>query len=146
MTAPGYSRLPVTQSHIDWLGQLGCFGDHLGNDPKRMCIDLSSMELLQFPAGLAIIQEREMTDCLYILFEGSAEISRGGARLATVTSGAILGELGFIIRRESAATVTASEACKVFRLGRLLLLDLQQKYPGFVPALLRFAKKHLVAA
>ena len=146
MTQHEFTRIPVAQSHLDWLTQMGFFGKQSGGDPRQMKADFSALELLQYPSGLAIIEENELTECIHILFEGSADVSRGGSKLATITSGAVFGELGILIRRGSSAAVTAGEGCQAFRLGKILLLNLQRKYPGLVPLLLGFAKKHLVHA
>src|SRR4051794_29834179 len=70
--------------------------------------------------GEALIRESQPVDALFILLEGSLEVSTGGSPVATLLSGEIVGEISFVDSRPPAATVTALQPSHVLSIPRTL--------------------------
>lgn len=76
-----------------------------------------------FPAGAAIIREGDAADALYVLVEGTAEVTAhgeaaaGGERtLRTMPPGSYFGEIGLLEGIPRTATVTAAQTCRCYRI------------------------------
>jgi len=71
--------------------------------------------------GDVLIYEGEPVDALFILLDGSLKVSAGGAQVATLLSGEIVGEISFVDSRPPSATVTAAQYSHVLAIPRALL-------------------------
>ncbi len=91
---------------------------------EKICFfqDLSYQEMLQVmpitfekyvePGG-EIIHEGDVGEELYILVEGSCEVTNGGVRLAVLEKGNSVGELSLVDSQPRSATVRALEPCRM---------------------------------
>ena len=68
-----------------------------------------------------LIREGEPVDALFILLDGSLDVSTGGNKVATLLSGEIVGEISFVDSRPPAATVTAAQYSRVLSIPRDML-------------------------
>ena len=91
---------------------------------EQICFfrDLSYQEMLQvmpitfermISPGTEIIHEGDVGDVLYILVEGTCEVTNSGVRLAQLEAGSSFGELSLVDRQPRSATVRAIEPCRV---------------------------------
>jgi CRP/FNR family cyclic AMP-dependent transcriptional regulator len=64
---------------------------------------------LDFRAGKELIREGGAGREFFILLEGSAEVTRGGKKLATRSAGDFFGEVALVCERPRVATVTTVE-------------------------------------
>ena len=92
---------------------------------EQICFfrDLSYQEMLQImpitferivSEGTEIIREGDVGEELFILVEGTCEVTNSGVRLALLDAGASFGELSLVDRQPRSARVRAMEACRVF--------------------------------
>ena len=77
-----------------------------------------------FPAGTAILREGDAADALYVLLDGTAEVTahgeaaaRGERTLRTMTAGSYFGEIGLLEGIPRTATVTAAQNCRCYRIA-----------------------------
>src|ERR1035438_5768829 len=56
-----------------------------------------------------LIREGEPVDALFILLDGSLNVIAGGAQVATLLTGEIVGEISFVDSQPPSATVTAGQ-------------------------------------
>ncbi|MGD0547657.1 MAG: cyclic nucleotide-binding domain-containing protein [Terracidiphilus sp.] len=71
------------------------------------------------PAGAVLIHEGKPTDSLFFVLDGEFIVStRSALRVAALQAGEVLGEISFVDSRPPTATVTASRASLVGRIGR----------------------------
>ena len=68
-----------------------------------------------------LIREGEPVDALFILLDGSLNVVAGGAQVATLLSGEIVGEISFVDSRAPSATVTAAQHSRVLAIPRDML-------------------------
>lgn len=70
-----------------------------------------SEELVQFPAGAAIITEGKEGHHMYVVMEGEVSISLKSKLLATARKGEMVGEMALVSSNLRSATVTAKTDC-----------------------------------
>jgi CRP-like cAMP-binding protein len=83
-----------------------------------------------FADGDVLVREGDPGDRLFIILDGSATVDQGGARIATLGLGAIIGEISLIDGRPRTATITCLgpvRAVVILRDGFERLMD------GFPP-------------
>jgi CRP/FNR family transcriptional regulator, cyclic AMP receptor protein len=68
-----------------------------------------------------LICEGEPVDAVFILLDGSLNVTAGGAQVATLFSGEIVGEISFVDSRPPSATVTAAQSSHVLAIPRAML-------------------------
>ena len=68
-----------------------------------------------------LIREGEPVGAVFILLDGSLNVSAGGRHVATLLSGEIVGEISFVDSLPPSATVTAAQHSRVVAIPRDLL-------------------------
>jgi CRP-like cAMP-binding protein len=68
---------------------------------------------VSLPAGHTLIREGSEAFSFFVILEGTAEVRRGGRRVATLGPGEFLGELALILRRPRNATVTLTSPARL---------------------------------
>jgi CRP/FNR family cyclic AMP-dependent transcriptional regulator len=68
-----------------------------------------------------LIREGEPVDALFILLDGSLDVTTGGSRVATLLSGEIVGEISFVDSCPPGATVTAAQYAHVLAIPQGML-------------------------
>lgn len=82
--------------------------------------------------GQPLIEQGEVLDRLYILLDGHMEVSvRGVGQVATLSSGEILGEMSFVDRAPTSASVRALDQASLLELSRDELEARFTRDPGF---------------
>ncbi len=77
-------------------------------------------------AGEVLITDGTRTGSVWVLLEGTLEVSKHGAPISTIDrAGAVFGEVAVLLGADHTATVTAASACRlrIAEDGRALLLD-----------------------
>ncbi len=96
--------------------------------PANVRAMLNHLQVLEMPAGAAVLREDEAGDCCYFLKSGRAEVIRGADSqqqvLAELEVGACFGEDALLSDRPRNATVTMLESGQVLRLDRQDFLSL----------------------
>jgi CRP-like cAMP-binding protein len=84
-----------------------------------------------FKAGDTIFEERQPADYMYVILEGSVEISAHGKYLSTAEPGSIVGELALIDHDVRSATVVAKTDCRLVPVNQQQFLFMVQETPNF---------------
>lgn len=88
---------------------------------------------LTFEAGEQIMAEGEESDSVFILLAGEAEIARAahGVRvvIAKAQVGAVVGEIGVVLRERRSASLTATTPVTALRIEAANYLDLIRQVP-----------------
>jgi CRP-like cAMP-binding protein len=88
------------------------------------------------PAGTRMLVEGQVGDQMLVLLSGSASVQRGGRKIATLSPGDVIGELGVLSRAPRNATVTTTTDAEVAVIGQRAINRLLADAPGFARKLL----------
>lgn len=120
-----------------------------------------AMEVVQVPAGYALMRQGELSEDLFFVAEGRASVTfdaPGGVpvRVRSFGPGTMVGEIGFLLGAPRTATVTTDTPCRLLRLTRQAYAGLAAQEPAAVLDLQRLVmlrlsnrlldKDHLIAA
>lgn len=76
---------------------------------------ISSLPVIEKPAGTEIILEGEKLDRIYFLKSGHLEVTRDGIRVNLIkTPGSVLGEISILLDQASTATVLALDEVELY--------------------------------
>lgn len=87
------------------------------------------MEALHFADGDLIVREDELSDSLFVLVAGDAQVERNGRVIATLSAGSHFGEMGLLNDRPRSATVRAKGSVRLLRLCRDSFYETVQRNP-----------------
>jgi CRP-like cAMP-binding protein len=94
------------------LGSSSVFG-HLPAEPLHALA--SSARLLRVPDQWAVLIESQPADSAYFLLDGTAEVRRQGATLASLGAGQLVGEAALVEHRTRNASVITTSPVRVLR-------------------------------
>ncbi|MCW2790551.1 MAG: cyclic nucleotide-binding protein [Aeromicrobium sp.] len=98
---------------------------------------------VNIPAGWSVIMESTPADSAYIVLDGSAEIRKGGATIATLGAGDVFGEIALVNHRLRSASVIAATPLRALRLGSEAISELVEHDSGFADSLRASADQRL---
>jgi hypothetical protein len=96
--------------------------------------------------GAAIIREGEEGDCYYAITHGSARVTKGEGEIKRLDSGDGFGEIALLYPVMRTATVTATSATTLLRIGREAFLTSMRAHPASSAAAERTASALLEEA
>lgn len=76
---------------------------------------------IQVAKDEVLIREGEPVDAVFILLDGSLDVTAGGQKVARLLSGDIAGEISFVDSLPPSATVTAAQRSRVVAIPRQIL-------------------------
>jgi SAM-dependent methyltransferase len=100
-------------------------------------------EEIEVPAGEVLTHEGERETLFYIIATGTATVTRGGRRLATLGPGSFFGEMALLTQGPRTATVTADTAMKLLRLDERSFEALLRDAPTVARKVLEGVAKRL---
>ena len=86
---------------------------------------------VDYAAGDLIFDERQPGDVMYVVKEGTVEITHDGEVLETCEAGCFFGEMALIDRKVRAAAAVAKTDCKLILVDKRRFLFLVQETPTF---------------
>jgi len=86
--------------------------------PEQLARLVESGQITEHAAGEALTEEGAIGHRFHLILEGKAEVTRGGAPVATVGRGDFVGEIGLLGGGPSTATVRCTEATSCLTLWR----------------------------
>lgn len=96
-----------------------------------------STDYVEIKSGEFLFREGDKSDTIYVLMEGTAEISIGGVVFETCGPGAIVGEMAVIDATPRSATVKACTDCKFVAISPERFSFLITETPGFAIEVMR---------
>ena len=88
------------------------------------------MEAVEIAVGASVVREGEAERDLFLVLDGEGLVLRGRSEIGRVRPGDLVGELGLLLGRPRAATVTASAPLRVARLSRERFVALEREHPS----------------
>lgn len=86
---------------------------------------------ISFQAGEVIFEEGQPADFMYVILEGSVDISAHDRYLDTAEPGSIVGEMALIDHDVRSATCTAKTDCRLVPVNQKQFLFMVQETPNF---------------
>ncbi len=115
------------------LGSINLFDSLAEEDLDALA---QKLRVIRFPTGLAIFEQGEPGDTLFLIQEGSVDIFHGTgkhvARLATLVPGQYFGELSLFDGEPRSATARAARDCSLLALARTDFVAFSAKHPEAV--------------
>ena len=97
------------------------------------------------PAGCALFEKGDTGDTMYVLINGSAEISSPGRSVERLGPGAIVGELSLVKPGPRRATVKARQDCEFLTLDAESFQDIVRQNPAFALDVMRSLARRIPA-
>jgi CRP/FNR family transcriptional regulator, cyclic AMP receptor protein len=104
-------------------------------DPADAQRVLAAGRALSLPQGWSPIAESTPADKAYLITEGEVSVRRGGAEIATLGPGSIVGEAAIVNKTLRSATVVALTPLRVVHFTSETLEELVAQVPAFGDAL-----------
>jgi CRP-like cAMP-binding protein len=92
------------------------------------------------PAHWPLIHQQTPSDACYVILDGEASVTVGGEQVATITSGAVVGETGIAGHKLRNASVTSITALDLLHIDADEFIDLIERRPSLKAALLSRTK------
>jgi CRP/FNR family transcriptional regulator, cyclic AMP receptor protein len=124
---------------VDELAQLPTLSS-CNKDDLRALADAGTVRTL--PDGWAFVQEGTPADAAYVLLDGQANVLAGRDVIATLSPGAILGEMAYVEGGQRRATVATHGRVRALRLDYDKLGDLLKKRPALKEVLREVDLEH----
>ena len=86
-------------------------------DNRQIDFIATQVEEMDFPAGRVLCTEGMSGGDFFILESGTADVTRGGKKIATMQSGDFFGEIALVDGGRRTATVTTTVPSRAFVLG-----------------------------
>lgn len=91
------------------------YHDHLREVPLFAALDDDELDAvgltateLDFPAGKVLIRQGERAHEMFVVIDGTVEVTRDGEHVADVGPGGFVGEMALLVHGSRTSTVTAS--------------------------------------
>lgn len=114
-----------------------------GTDGVEALIDASALH--RADAGEALVAEGTLSADLFLVLEGSLDITVNDRRVANVDPGAYFGEVSLLDPGPAGATIVTEQGCTVLRLSREGLETLREGSPAALGALVGDVLRSLLA-
>ena len=97
------------------------------------------------PPGTQLLEEGKPGDTLLIMVSGQISVSKGGATLAQLGAGSVLGEMALITGAPRSATITAVDVVEYFELSRADVGALAKFQPKVAEELVEYCRRRLLS-
>ena len=125
---------------VDRLARLPLFGELDAHDLGHVAGWLRDVELAP---GDILIRQGAMPDDVYVLEEGTVEVTRDGERIATLGAGDVVGEIALVDPQRRTATVQAATPVRAVALNLRDLPEMASEMPEIVRHLRSIAERRL---
>ncbi|MBL4632808.1 MAG: cyclic nucleotide-binding domain-containing protein, partial [Kofleriaceae bacterium] len=136
-------EVPTTLETIVALSDLALFAE-------MTTIQLSELagvvEWESLAPGQTLMVQGEEATCMYFVQTGELDVLVDGQKVAAITSGEPVGEMGLFAQEHRSATVKAIEQCQLGRITREALENLIEEVPGVALRLCQAMSRRLVVA
>jgi len=86
--------------------------------------------------GTRLLVQGQVGDEMLVFLSGTATVQRGGRKIATLSPGSVVGELGVLSRAPRNATVVTTSDSEIAVIGQRAMTRLLADAPGFARKLL----------
>jgi CRP-like cAMP-binding protein len=141
---------------VAWLGLRWIRSEHLEAlravplfsllSERELLAVLSSARAVTFPPGAAVIEQGERAKGFFVITDGTASVTLGGAELATLGPGSYFGEMAVIDGGPRTATITALARVSTLEISPTAFLHLLDREPMIAQSIYEELSRRLKAA
>jgi CRP-like cAMP-binding protein len=113
-------------------------------DTDAFLATVARLRYNRVPPGTALLEEGKPGDTLLIMVSGQIAVSKGGATLAQLGPGSVLGEMALITGAPRSATVTAVDVAEYFELSRADVGAIAKHQPTVAQELVEYCRRRLL--
>jgi CRP/FNR family cyclic AMP-dependent transcriptional regulator len=124
------------------VAQLSDLGTFPGATQAELAAIVASGYVVSVPQGWSLIWDRTPAEKAYVILDGTVEVRRDDAVIATLSAGDVIGEVAILRRRLRSASVTATTPLTVLHFGRETVERLFAEVPAVRDALQASADAH----
>ena len=99
---------------------------------------------LDYEAGKTLMRQGERAHEMFVVIEGTVEVTRDGEHIAEVTSGGFVGEMAVLAHGSRSSTVTATTDVDVLHIDGRELGTLLQRVPSIAVKMLPIVARRVV--
>lgn len=125
-------------ARIEKLAKMARFSD-FSDSEIGMVLDAATY--LTVPEGWAMMAENTPADKAYLILSGEVSVRRGGAEVARVGAGELVGEMALVNHKLRSATVVTETPLEALHFTDQAVSDLNDKIPHFKDALTGVAQE-----
>lgn len=128
------------------------YHDHLTSVP--LFSDLNEDELdevaqaatqLEFPAGKVLMRQGQTAHEMFVVIDGTLEVTRDGEHIADIGPGGVAGEMALLTHSHRHATVTTKTACSVLHIDGRAFSALLADVPELAVKMLPIVASRVIA-
>ncbi len=122
-SAPESERAKRVTSALDALGHIVLFSE-LGM--KELVKVANVCKPMEFEENQTVVEEGDVSETLFVIISGAAQVTRNGAEMALLRAGDHFGEMALLSRRPRSATVRTLKKTRLLALERDRFYELMQ--------------------
>ena len=111
--------------------------------PREIGAIAASADLIEVPAGMALVTQGRHTNELVVIASGAAAVDRDGKPMASLGSGDFFGEIALVTGSPRTATVTSTEPSTLLVLGDREFWRLVDEAPSIQTSVLKVLAERL---
>lgn len=121
------------KSYLESLRNVSLFSSCSNKDLEKIA---KAADEITLPAGKLIVDQGQTGREAFIILKGTATVKRNGKKVATLGSGAVVGELSLLDHGPRTASVTADTECQVLVISQRQFMAVIDAIPALSHKLL----------
>jgi cAMP-dependent protein kinase regulator len=105
---------------------------------------VAKMRFRQEEAGAEIVREGEAGGELFVVVEGTLDVTKNNVKVGEIEAGSFFGEIAIVTDMPRQATVKAATQVQLLEVSRELVVELIQEFPEVVSVLMRFFRRRMI--
>ena len=101
-----------------------------GLDDDELDLVAQAATELRFPAGRVLMREGDVAHEMFIVTDGTLEVTRGGQHVADIGAGGFAGEIALLTHQHRTSTVACSTDCTVLHIDGRVFSTVIEETPG----------------
>ena len=116
-----------------------------GLDEDELDLVAQSATELSFPAGRVLMREGDVAHEMFVVVDGTLEVTRHGEHVANIDAGGFAGEIALLTHHHRTSTVTCSTECTVLHIDGRVFSTVIEETPGIAAKMMPIMAERMAA-